>query len=128
MKKIEQGKFYLVKYTDNYKDTVIETSKVLKPSRYYFTKDGRQVFVIKRLTFKYTFEDIDNVRVMMEDYDVGTVQHNLCMRMVKAFNQPTPAVRFSQEEREILSYIYWENHNIRESDKKTLRKILGIKE
>lgn len=128
MKRIEQGKFYLVKYTDNYKETVLETGKVLKPSRYYFTKDGRQVFVIKRLTFKYTFEDIDNVRVMMEDYDVGTVQHNLCMRMVKAFNQQTPAVRFSQEEREILSYIYYENPYIRESDKKTLRKILGIKE
>lgn len=128
MKKIEQGKFYLVKYVDDFTETVLETSKVLKPSRYYFTKDGRQVFIVKKLTFKYTFEDIDNVRVMMEDYDIGTVQYNLCKRMAKAFDQPTPAVRFSQEEREILSYVYWENPYTTESHKKTLRKILGIKE
>lgn len=64
---------------------------------------------------------------MMESYDIGTVQYNLCMRMNKAFKAKTPAVRFSNEEREILSYVYYEDNNITDKDRKTLRKVLNIK-
>ena len=126
-KEIQQGKFYHIKYTDNLSKDIIESTKVLQVGRYYRFKNGREFQVTGKAYFKYTYEDIDNVRVMMEDYDIGTVQHNLCKRMYKAFQQKTPAVRFSDEEREILSYIYYENTHIRESDKRTLEKILNIK-
>lgn len=63
----------------------------------------------------------------MEDYDIGTVQYNLCMRMTRAFKAKVPAVRFSDEEREILSYVYYENEYLTDKDRATLRKVLNIK-
>ena len=127
MSNIEQGKFYRIRYTDTYKEDIIESVKTLKIGRYYTFKNGRQFQVIKNAYFKYTYEDIDNIRVMMEDYDIGTVQYNLCKRMMKAFKQKTPNVRFTTEEREILSYIYYENEFISENHRKTLKKVLNIK-
>ena len=127
MGKIEQGKFYHIQYVDNGKSDYIETNKPLINGRIYRLGNGKQFRVIKRAHFKYTFEDIDNIRVMMEDYDIGTVQYNLCMRMTKAFKAKVPAVRFSDEEREILSYVYYENEYITDKDRATLRKVLNIK-
>ena len=127
MKNIEQGKFYKVRYVHNYKEDTIESVKNLLVGRYYKLKDGTQFQVLKRIYFKYTYEDIDNIRVMMEDYDIGTVQYNLCMRMAKAFKAKTPDVRFSREEREILWYVYEENPYISDSHRKTLKKVLNIK-
>lgn len=127
MGKIEQGKFYHIQYMDTGKSDYLESNKTLVNGRIYRLGNGKQVRVIKRAHFKYTFEDIDNIRVMMEDYDRGTVQYNLCMRMAKAFDGKVPAVRFSDEEREILSYVYYENPHISNSDRQTLRKVLNIK-
>ena len=127
MGKIEQGKFYHIQYVDNGKSDYIETNKPLINGRIYRLGNDKQFRVIKRAHFKYTFEDIDNIRVMMEDYDIGTVQYNLCMRMTKAFKAKVPAVRFSDEEREILSYVYYENEYITDKDRETLRKVLNIK-
>lgn len=127
MKEIEQGTFYKIRYTDTYKEDTLESVKPLKIGRYYTLKNGKQIQILKKLYFKYTYEDIDNVRVMMEDYDIGTVQYNLCIRMTNAFKDKTPNVRFSSEEREILWYVYNENEYISESQRNTLRKILNIK-
>ena len=127
MGKIEQGKFYHIQYVDNGKSDYIETSKPLINGRIYRLGNGKQFRVIKRAHFKYTFEDIDNIRVMMEDYDIGTVQYNLCIRMARAFKAKVPAVRFSDEEREILSYVYYDNEYITDKDRETLRKVLNIK-
>ena len=126
-KQIQQGKFYHIQYVDTGKSDYLESNKNLVNGRIYILGNGRQVRVIKRAHFKYTFEDIDNIRVMMEDYDKGTVQYNLCMRMAKAFNGKVPSVRFSDEEREILGYVYWENQYISDSDRETLKKALNIK-
>jgi len=128
MGKIEQGKFYHIQYINTGKTDYIESNKILVNGRIYRLGDGAQVRVIKRAHFKYTFEDIDNIRVMMEDYDIGTVQYNLCRRMAKAFEAKVPAVRFSDDEREILSYVYYENQYISDSDRQTLRKVLNIKQ
>lgn len=127
MSKIEQGKFYHIQYLDTGKSDYLESSKTLVNGRIYRLNNGRQVRVIKRAHFKYTFEDIDNIRVMMEDYDRGTVQYNLYIRMAKAFKGKVPSVRFSDEEREILSYVYYENQFISDRDRETLRKVLNIK-
>ena len=127
MSKIEQGKYYHIHYLDNGKTDYLESNKPLVNGRIYRLSDGRQVRVIKRAHFKYTYQDIDNIRVMMEDYNIGTIQHNLCIRMAKAFKAKVPAVRFSNEEREILSYIYYENEFISDSERETLRKVLNIK-
>lgn len=127
MGKIEQGKFYHIQYIDTGKTDYLETTKPLINGRIYRLGNGRQIRVIRKANFKYTFEDIDNIRVMMEDYDIGTVQYNLCVRMNKAFNSKVPAVRFSDEEREILSYVYYENDFIGDKCKETLKKVLNIK-
>lgn len=127
MGKIEQGKFYHIQYMDNGKTDYLESTKNLINGRIYNLGSGRQVRVLKKAHFKYTFEDIDNIRVMMEDYDIGTVQYNLCMRMAKAFNGKVPSVRFSDEEREILRYVYYENQYITDKDRETLKKVLNIK-
>lgn len=127
MSKIEQGKFYHIQYMDTGKSDYLESNKTLVNGRIYRLSNGRQVRVVKRAHFKYTFEDIDNIRVMMEDYDIGTVQYNLCIRMAKAFKGKVPSVRFSDEEREILSYVYYENQFISDGHRETLRKVLNIK-
>jgi hypothetical protein len=107
---------------------IIELAKPVKVGKIYCLQNPyRRFLVLSEAKFKYTYEDIDNVRVMMEDYEPGTIQYNLWKRMVKAFNAPTPAVRFTDEEKEVLGYTYYENQFISESDRKTLRKILGIK-
>ena len=126
-KPIKQGKFYHIQWLETGKADYIETNKTLINGRVYNMKDGKQFRIIKRAYFKYTFEDINNIRVMMEDYDIGTVQYNLCMRMARAFKAKVPAVRFSDEEREILSYVYYENEHITDKDRETLRKVLNIK-
>lgn len=127
MSNIEQGKFYRVRYIDNNKEDFLESVTTLRVGRYYTLKNGRRFQVLKNAYFKYTYEDIDNLRVMLEDYDIGTVQYNLCIRMAQAFKQPIPKVSFSREERELLWYIYEENEFISEKHKETLMKVLNIK-
>lgn len=125
--RIQQGKFYHIQWLKSGNDDYMETVKSLIPGRIYRLKNGDQFRVVGRAYFKYTYQDIDNIRVMMEDYDRGTVQYNLCKRMAKAFKAKTPAVRFSAEEREVLAYTYYENEFIRDCDRETLRKVLNIK-
>lgn len=127
MGQIEQGKFYHIQYIDNGKADYLESTKPLINGRIYRLGNGRQVRVIKKANFKYTYEDIDNIRVLMEDYDIGTIQYNLCMRMNKAFKSKTPAVRFSDEERELLGYVYYENEYLTDNQRATLKKVLNIK-
>lgn len=122
-----QGIYYRVQYQDTFKEDTYESPVTLKIGRYYRLNNGKQIKVLGKLNFKYTFEDIDTIRVLMEGYDKGTVQSRLAQRMWKAFNSPTPAVRFSSEEREILGYIYYESEMLSDRDKKTLEKVLGIK-
>lgn len=125
MGKIEQGKFYHIMYMNGIKD-VLETPKTLKTGRYYRLKDGREFKVIRQAHFKYTYDDIDTVRVLTEGYDIGTLQHRLSQKMARAFKSKTPSVRFTAEEREMLSYIYYENEFITDNDKRVLEKILEI--
>lgn len=127
-KKIEQGRFYKIQHK-NGKHEIIEVKPTLKLEcgKLYNIGIKGVVKVISEIKFKYTFEDIDNIRVLMENYDEGTIQDNLRKRMEKAFKQPTPAVRFSFGEREILSYIYHESQMLSKSEQITLEKVLNIK-
>lgn len=127
-KKIEQGKFYKIQFR-NGKTDVIEISPAIKITigKEYRLYNKDIVKVLSEVKFKYTFKDIDTIRVMMEDYDEGTIQDNLRKRMVKAFQQQTPAVRFSFEEKEILGYIYYESSFLTNDERETLKKILDIK-
>ena len=122
---IEQGYFYNITWHKTGKKDIIESKNKLRVHSYFY-KNNQPFFVNSEIKFKYTFEDIDNIRVMMEGYDPGTVQDRLRARMAKAFHGKTPSVRFTFEEREILSYVYYENVNISEKEKATLRKVLGI--
>lgn len=126
MSKIEQGKFYKIQYINGHIDT-IESSSNLNAGCYYIHKTLGKFKVLNEVRFKYTFEDIDNIRVLMEDYEEGSIQSNLCKRMAKAFNGKTPSIRLSFEEKEILSYTYHENEHLSETFKETLRKVLDIK-
>lgn len=125
MKRIDQGKFYKVQL-ENGEQTILEFNNQtqLIIGKRYKTKDKGIIKVLSECRFKYTFNDVDNIRVMMEGYEEGTIQDNLRKRMEKAFKQPTPAVRFSLAEKEILSYIYYESKMLSEDKKETLRKIL----
>lgn len=127
MGKIEQGRFYHIQFMDTGKKDYFESNKPLVDGRVYRLQNGRTFRVIKKAHFKYTFEDIDTLRVLTEDYDIGTVQNRLSVRMAKAFNGKVPAVRFSDEEREILGYIYYENQCLTEEEKRVLRKVLNTK-
>ena len=125
MGKIEQGRFYHIKYSNGIKD-ILESTKALKIGRYYRLKDGREFQVIKEAHYKYTYEDIDTSRVLTEGYDIGTEQRRISDRMRKAFNSKTPSVRFTPMDREMLSYIYYENEYLTDKEKRVLEKILEI--
>jgi len=128
MKEIRQGRFYKVQL-ENGKQTILEFNNQteLVRGKKYKTKEHGIIKIISETKFKYTFEDIDNIRILMEGYDEDTIQDNLRKRMIKAFNQPTPAVKFSSVEKEILSYIYYENKMLTEDKRITLRKVLNVK-
>lgn len=126
MGEIQQGTFCKIVYSDGKLD-VIESFIKLEIGKLYKGKDNNVFKVVGISKFKYTYKDIDNIRVLMEGYDEGTVQDNLRKRMTKAFNSKTTSIRLSFEEKELLSYIYYENEYISESDKETLRKVLNIK-
>lgn len=128
MSRIYQGIFYKVMYQGDNKTRLFESNTELKINAFYRDNKNNRIFkVLNRCNFRYTLEDIDNIRVMMEDHDVGTVQSNLCERMNKAYNELNPAVRFTNEEKELMSYMYYEDEYLDNGQKETLAKVLGIK-
>ena len=126
MSEIKQGTFYRIKYK-NGKTDILESFVKLEPGYIYNGGNGKYFKVIGVINFKYTLEDIDNLRVLMEGYDEGTLQDNLRKRLAKAFKSQIPSIRISSEEKDLLSYVYYENEYLSEGDKATLRKVLGIK-
>ena len=83
-------------------------------------------FTVKsKKNFKYTLEDIDDIRVLTEGYEYGTGK-DICEHMMQAWERKIPNVHFSREEKEFLSYIYHENEYICENDRKVLEKVLDI--
>jgi len=126
MQRIEQEKFYNIRYANGTSDS-IKTTRTLKSGRYYKTKDGIEFQVLKQSHYKYTYEEIETIKELTEGYDIGTLQHKLSEKMGRALHSKTPSVRFTSEEQEILSYIYYENEALTEKSKRALEKILGIR-
>ena len=126
MVKIEQEKFYHIRYANGTSDS-IKTTITLKSGRYYKTKDGIEFQVLKQSHYKYTYEEIEAIKWLTEGYDIGTLQHKLSKKMNRALHSKTPSVRFTSDEREILSYIYYENESLTENDKRVLEKIIGVR-
>lgn len=125
MQRIEQEKFYHIRYANGTSDS-IKTTRTLKSGRYYKTKDGIEFQVLKQSHYRYTYEEIETIKELTEGYDIGTLQHKLSKKMGRALHSKTPSLRFTPEEREILSYIYYENEALTEKAKRALEKILGI--
>ena len=126
MKGIKKEKFYHIRYIDGTTDIIV-TDKSLKIGRYYRFKDNREARIVKQGHYKYTFEDIDTIRKLTEDYNIGTLQYRLSQKMDIALSSKIPSVRFTDEERKMLSYIYYDNEYLTDKDKEVLEKILDIK-
>lgn len=126
---IEQGKFYRIQYLDTGESNLIELTTPVKIGQTYNLKGSKRRFlVLSQAKFKYTYEDIDNIRVLMSDYDRGSIQYRLRVKMENAFKQPTPSVSFNDDEREVLGYVYYDRDlELTDKQKATLRKVLGLK-
>ena len=122
--RIQQGNYYSVLYDGEKKETIIETLQELNPDKRY-SLNGKLFTVKSKKTYKYTLEDIDEIRVLTEGYETGTGKE-ICEHMLQAWERKIPNVHFSKEEKEFLSYIYHENEYISETDRSVLEKVLDI--
>lgn len=65
---------------------------------------------------------------MTEGFDENSTLGKLCRRMGKAFRKGIPSVRFTYEEKDILIYMYYESEMLNNEKKKTIRKVLDIRD
>lgn len=122
--RVQQGNYYSVLYDGEKKETIIETMQELQPDKRY-ALNGKVFTVKSKKTYKYTLEDIDDIRVLTEGYESGTGK-DICEHMMQAWERKIPNVHFSREEKEFLSYIYNENEYISVHDRAVLEKVLNI--
>lgn len=122
-KRIEQGNYYSIVYGDDKSEEIIETNQDLKLGCRYKLND--RVFVVKsKKNYSLTLEDIDNIRVLTEGYEDGTGR-DIYRHVMESWERKIPNVRFSKEEKDFLSYIYYENEHIGTDERITLAKILN---
>ena len=124
MEKSLKIKYYHIRYSDNGTSGILKTEKNLKIRRYCRLKDGREAQIIKQAHYKYTCNELEVVRRLTSEYSVGSMQRRLSEKMEIALRSGIPSVRFTNIEREMLSYIYYEDNSITDEDKKVLEKIL----
>lgn len=124
MEKSLKTKYYHIRYSDNGTSGILKTKKNLKIGRYYRLKDGREAQIIKQAHYKYTCSELEVIRRLTSEYNIGSMQRRLSKKMEIALRSGVPSVRFTGDEREMLSYIYYEDNSITDEDKKVLEKIL----
>lgn len=122
-KRVEQGNYYSIVYGDDKSEEIIETNQELKVGCRYKLND--RVFVVKaKKNYNLTLEDIDNIRVLTEGYEDGTGR-DIYHHVMDAWERKIPNVRFSNEEKDFLSYVYYENEHISADERISLAKILN---
>lgn len=120
-----QEKYYTVIF-ENGKNGYIKTSKTLRCGRIYTLKNGNHIRVLNKTTFKYSIDDIITIKNIMEQYDIGTLQYNLAVKLSKIIENGIPSVRFNKDEKELLWDIYNYDDNLSDNDIKVISKILNI--
>jgi hypothetical protein len=124
----EKKRYYRVQYMDTYEITTIALEKVAKVGNTYFNKDFSRSFVVmKQLRLKYNLTDVENIIKMMDGYNVGSVQYKLLRRMMVAYNKQIPDIDFTEDEQDILQFIYYNKLYSNRSEEDTLKKILKLK-
>lgn len=127
MENIKRNHFYHVTYYLTGKTDIRGFKNNLRPGRYYTDKNGIQFRVERKAYFKYSFKDIENLVHLMDGYSRGSVQYRLKLKLLDTLNAETPKIKFTDEEREVLQYIYYSELDISDDEIVTLRKVLGLK-
>lgn len=121
-----QNKYYLIESIYTGKKDYVESLKPLVIGRVYTNSKGESYRIIRKVHFKYSYSDINNIITLMDGYSRGTVQYNLLNKAVRASKNKVPAIRFTEEEREVLYFIYSNSGDISDSELDTLRRVLNI--
>jgi hypothetical protein len=122
----KRKRFYHIQYINTGKTDYIETDRLLVIGRIYTLKDGQQCRVVRQAHFKYTFSDIENIYSVMSQYNKGSLQYGLAVRLRETLKSNVPAVRFSDEDREMLYDIYVEDTELTDEQREAISKVLNI--
>lgn len=120
-----QEKYYAVTFEDG-KNGYIKTNKTLRSGRIYTLKSGKNIRILNKSNFKYTINDIITIKNIMEQYDIGTLQYNLAVKLSSIIRSGIPSVRFSKDEKELLWDIYNYDKNLNDNDIRVISKVLNI--
>lgn len=77
------------------------------------------------MTSKYTYDDIDWLRVLCEGYDEDSEMSNICKKALKALRTGNYNIRFTQYQKEILSQQYENKQYLTAGELNVLHKIIG---
>jgi hypothetical protein len=122
----KRNRFYHIQYINTGKTDYIEIDRPLVIGRIYNSKDGQQFRIIRQAHFKYTFSDIENIYSVMSQYNRGSLQYGLAVRLREALKGKVPAVRFSDEDREMMYEIYVEDMELTDEQRATIKKVLNV--
>ena len=92
--------YFKVQYTTGGTD-ILNLRDDTQVGKTYKMYNGQVFKVLGKKTFKYTMDDLDNLRVILEGYDEGEY-YDIYKRVMKALDKGVPSIRFSSYEKELL--------------------------
>lgn len=118
--------YFRVQYRGSNKKDVLNLVDSTQVGKVYRRTDNNQVFkVLGKANFKYTLDELDTLRVMLEGYTAGPY-YELHNRVCEALIRGVPNIRISSLEKDYLGYIYINSGYCNEEEKKLLIKITNI--
>lgn len=125
---VTKVRYYRVSEEKTGKTITIKSNIILKKNRYVKIKDNEYARVISESKFKFSIDDIKALSELLKDYDRGTLQNRLYRKLNLIISTDIPQLRLSKEDKELLSYIYYEDDTLENKYIEVLEKALNIKE
>jgi hypothetical protein len=117
--------YYKITYSDTGRNNMISTTESLSLNRYYVSPTGRSFIVTGKAKLKYSMQDINSLVDILNEYDIGTIQYNMCNKFILVQRSNIPKITLTAEEKSVLMDILCDDPDITDEQEKVLRKILN---
>lgn len=118
-------KYYKITYEDTYTDDIFPTTESLTINRYYTSPKGRSFVVNGKVKLKYNMGDIQTLIDILNDYNIGTIQYNMCAKFSRIKRSGVPKITLSTSEKSVLTDILFDDPEITSNQVQVLRKVLN---
>lgn len=118
-------KYYKITYADTYTDDIFPSTESLTTNRYYISPKGRSFVVNGRTKLKYNMSDIQTLIDILNDYNIGTVQYNMCAKFNNIRRSGVPKIALSPTEKSVLTDILYDDPELTENQLQVLKKVLN---